>query len=247
MILSRITRAVREQNWFAVALEFTIVIAGVVIGFQVTAWNATRNAVELEQIYLERLHDDMVRSQSVLESEIARSREWHETGNAIRVALLSGDRDAPGTGWQLNAATRLVVGSPQMGTLNELISGGQMNLIRAPDLRRRIAQTDAELRSYAGYISLMSNNAPAFVYTIQSRLQTGPDDPEDVRFDFEALADDEEFLNALGHMLRLSSVNRYWLEGMLNEVNQLEAVLADTLDRETGPGPERLPEGEAAE
>ena len=42
MILARLSRAVREQNWFAVVLEFVIVIAGVVIGFQVTAWNAER-------------------------------------------------------------------------------------------------------------------------------------------------------------------------------------------------------------
>lgn len=235
MILARIANAIRTQNWFAVVLEFVIVIAGVVIGFQVTAWNATRNAVALEQTYLERLHDDMVRSRSVLENEIARSREWHEDGDAIRVALLTGDREAAGTGWQLNAATRLVVGSPQMGTLNELISGGQMNLIRDPDLRRRIAQTDAALRSYAEYISLMSNNAPPFGYTIQTRLQTAPDDPEHVTFDFEALAEDQEFLNALGHMLRLSSVNRYWLEGMLDEVNELEAALAEALDIEAAP------------
>ncbi|MBI1234126.1 MAG: hypothetical protein GC208_06445 [Alphaproteobacteria bacterium] len=235
MILSRISKAIREQNWFAVAIEFVIVILGVVIGFQITAWNATRNAVALEQIYLERLHDDMVRSRTVLEDEIARSREWHEDGDAIRVALLTGDREAAGTGWQLNAATRLVVGSPQMGTLNELISGGQMNLIRDPDLRRRIAQTDATLRSYADYISLMSNNAPPFGYTIQTRLQTATDDPENVTFDFDALAEDEEFLNALGHMLRLSSVNRYWLEGMLAEVNELEATLAEVLDIEPAP------------
>jgi len=74
-----------------------------VIGFQITAWNATRNAVVLEQTYLERLHDDMVRSRSVLESEISRSREWHADGDAIRVALLTGDREAAGTGRQLNA------------------------------------------------------------------------------------------------------------------------------------------------
>ena len=235
MILSRISKAIREQNWLAVAIEFVIVILGVVIGFQITAWNATRNAVALEQIYLERLHDDMVRSRTVLEDEIARSSEWHEDGNTIRVALLTGDREAAGTGWQLNAATRLVVGSPQMGTLNELISGGQMNLIRDPDLRRRIAQTDASLRSYADYISLMSNNAPPFGYTIQTRLQTATDDPQNVTFDFDALAGDEEFLNALGHMLRLSSVNRYWLEGMLAEVNELEAALAEVLDIEPAP------------
>jgi len=42
MILQRISTAIRQQNWFAVALEFVIVIAGVVIGFQVTAWNGAR-------------------------------------------------------------------------------------------------------------------------------------------------------------------------------------------------------------
>jgi len=44
MILARLTRAIRQQSWFAVALEFVIVIAGVVIGFQVTAWNGERAA-----------------------------------------------------------------------------------------------------------------------------------------------------------------------------------------------------------
>ncbi len=42
MILARISSAIRAQNWFAVALEFVIVIAGVAIGFQTTAWNAER-------------------------------------------------------------------------------------------------------------------------------------------------------------------------------------------------------------
>ena len=42
MILARLSRAVREQNWFAVVLEFFIVIVGVVIAFQVTAWNEAR-------------------------------------------------------------------------------------------------------------------------------------------------------------------------------------------------------------
>jgi len=37
MILARISKAIREQYWFAVGLEFVIVIAGVVRGFQVRA------------------------------------------------------------------------------------------------------------------------------------------------------------------------------------------------------------------
>ena len=39
LIVQRISQAIREQNWVAVALEFLIVVSGVVIGFQITAWN----------------------------------------------------------------------------------------------------------------------------------------------------------------------------------------------------------------
>lgn len=40
MILTRITRAIREQNWFAVALEFIIVVSGVFLAFQASTWQA---------------------------------------------------------------------------------------------------------------------------------------------------------------------------------------------------------------
>ena len=39
MILANLAKAIREQNYYAVFLEFVIVIAGVVIGFQVTSWS----------------------------------------------------------------------------------------------------------------------------------------------------------------------------------------------------------------
>ena len=43
MILDNLTRAFKTQNWFAVALEFVIVIAGVVIGFQVSQFAQERS------------------------------------------------------------------------------------------------------------------------------------------------------------------------------------------------------------
>ena len=49
----------REQNWFAVVLEFVLVIAGVVIGFQVTAWNAERGERESEANHLAYLAKDL--------------------------------------------------------------------------------------------------------------------------------------------------------------------------------------------
>jgi len=58
MILTRLSHAIRTQNWFAVVLEFVIVIAGVVIGFQVTTWNAERQDRTLEAGIICRLVDD---------------------------------------------------------------------------------------------------------------------------------------------------------------------------------------------
>lgn len=42
MILRRFMQHLREQNWFAVTLDLMIVIVGVFLGFQVTAWNDGR-------------------------------------------------------------------------------------------------------------------------------------------------------------------------------------------------------------
>ncbi len=42
MILRRITEHVKAQNWFAVAIDFVIVVVGILIGIQVSNWNSAR-------------------------------------------------------------------------------------------------------------------------------------------------------------------------------------------------------------
>ncbi len=55
MILDNISRALKEQNWLAAGVEFVIVIAGVVIGFQINAWNESRIEHEQERKLIARL------------------------------------------------------------------------------------------------------------------------------------------------------------------------------------------------
>ena len=78
MILARIAKALRDQNWLAVALEFFIVIAGVVIGFQITEWRARQADRDSEAIYLARLYDDMENSVCRISREADNVREWNE-------------------------------------------------------------------------------------------------------------------------------------------------------------------------
>ena len=59
MILRRITKHVKDQNWFAVALDFFIVVAGILIAFQITNWNEAREDRGAEQRYLAELARDL--------------------------------------------------------------------------------------------------------------------------------------------------------------------------------------------
>jgi hypothetical protein len=52
MILGRVTEHVKAQNWFAVGLDFLIVVFGVFIGLQVSNWNDARAFAQEEQEYL---------------------------------------------------------------------------------------------------------------------------------------------------------------------------------------------------
>lgn len=62
MLLRRVTQHVKDQNWFAVGIDFVIVVVGVFIGIQVANWNDARTneyreAEILETIYAELLED----------------------------------------------------------------------------------------------------------------------------------------------------------------------------------------------
>lgn len=46
MLLRRITKHVKEQNWFAVGIDFVIVVVGVFIGLQVANWNDARRTAK---------------------------------------------------------------------------------------------------------------------------------------------------------------------------------------------------------
>jgi hypothetical protein len=59
MIPRRIYDHAKNHNWFAVAIDFAIVVAGVLVAMQIDNWNDARKAAELERQYLVRLATDM--------------------------------------------------------------------------------------------------------------------------------------------------------------------------------------------
>ena len=59
MIMRRIARRLAQQDWFAVAIEFALIVAGVFVGIQVANWNDSRKDRTLEATYLARIAQDI--------------------------------------------------------------------------------------------------------------------------------------------------------------------------------------------
>jgi len=70
MILRRIKAHVEKENWFAVGIDFCIVVIGVFIGIQVANWNEARVNRTTETAYLELLQRDLQTTRQELDARL---------------------------------------------------------------------------------------------------------------------------------------------------------------------------------
>lgn len=141
-ILGRLTQAVRAQNWFAVALEVLIVIVGVVVGFQITAWGNERDLRDREAVQLEALREDFVANREQLtrvfsrqETAVARQQELLRVihGHALRPN--SDSLLAP----LVFSTVTFHRFTPVLGAYEAMLSAGDLRLIRDSELRSNLA------------------------------------------------------------------------------------------------------------
>ncbi|WP_412067970.1 hypothetical protein [Rubrivirga sp. IMCC43871] len=148
-ILGRLSQAVREQNWFAVALELVIVIAGVVIGFQVTAWGQARANVAKEQAYLRQIVADLDMSVARLDREQPFFAETDRDAALLVQAFRTPERPELDSllHWRQWAGyyrfPRVVT-----ATADGLAATGDLALIRDDSLRSVLAMLPSEVQGF---------------------------------------------------------------------------------------------------
>lgn len=141
MLLRRITEHVKAQNWFAVAIDFFIVVVGVFIGIQVSNWNVARSEREFDQRYMHRLHDE------IETSDAANSLITNEL--TLTVALASEVAEIVSGNEGINSLTRdqcdavfashiYRPGRVSIPTVDELIASGRVSIISDDPLRKAI-------------------------------------------------------------------------------------------------------------
>ena len=132
VLLRRVIEHVKAQNWFAVGIDFLIVVVGVFIGIQVSNWNAVR----VDQIralgYLERIDANLDADMKDIEK---RTEFWRQVADYGATGLNyaeTGDAGDHST-WELVLAyfqsSQVAELIPSQATYDELKSAGELGLI----------------------------------------------------------------------------------------------------------------------
>lgn len=91
MIPRRVYEHAKAHNWFAVAIDFLIVVLGVYIGIQVSNWNESRAAYGRETEFLRELRDEIVENNSALDARIAYTKLVIAAGERMSDFLVASD------------------------------------------------------------------------------------------------------------------------------------------------------------
>ncbi len=158
MILHRLSRSLKEQNWAAIWIEFVLLVAGVFLGIQVANWNAARADEVRARAYLARIH---VNLRADLQSIQRRETMWRKVitygKGAIRYAE-TGER-VDGSAWKtvlaFYQASQLWQWVTADSTYQEMRSGGELGLIRDQGLRDALSQYYLENGSGTAYLFML--------------------------------------------------------------------------------------------
>lgn len=143
MILRSVTKHVKDQNWFAVGLDFFIVVVGVFFGLQVSNWNAERFERTQERDYLVRLHGDFV------ESINGQARDLNFLGRQLSdQAIIIKSLDAcavtsdDAAAFQRGINTLGYINPPRIvrRTVDEMIAAGRTDIIRNEALKGQLSE-----------------------------------------------------------------------------------------------------------
>ena len=138
-ILGRLAEAVRQQNWVAVVIEVLVVIVGVVVGFQVTAWGNERAARAQERELLQGLRAELAANVDRVAAEHRRT-----VAQARRVLAWTGPDPADVPAATMDTLVTSLISEvpayhPAMGEVHAMTGAGQLGLIRDDSLRAMLA------------------------------------------------------------------------------------------------------------
>lgn len=244
MLLRRLVRNLRKQEWSVLGIEFVVVVVGIFLGLQVDGWNEARKERRAEGVYLERLAADM---DEMIEANAVRERQTTRLRSALfvlesldRCELAEADRELFEFAIVSHQGMRRFV--IIRATYDEMVGSGALARLGNIELKNAVSALFAEAdaaEDMLRYFSADLGRASDIIWQSVSLFveRDGPPPAamtdeellavqvtETVRYDFDALCRNAPFRNAMVEVVD-SNTDRLRLSGelqtRLQEVKQL--------------------------
>lgn len=232
MILRKLADALREQNWFTVILEVSIVVIGIFIGLQVDNWNQTRKDRIDERSFIARLHEEIDGSSEFLQTLGNRQQA---TSQSIKSALDTVFARANGNALSDDECTAigrsafLLTVTVDLPSVQELASSGRISIIQ--DIEMRLALAKFQQLSASTKNLLVSGRATHLFVKYPEIVQTEgywSEQEDEVRLryrcDLLAMRNNKAFLSDLS--LNADSFDGVYNKGVQRELDQLDKIHA---------------------
>ncbi len=242
MILRKLADAMRRQDWFTVALEIVIVMIGIFLGLQVSAWNQSRIDRAEEAVFLQALYQDVLELEKNSTQLIATRIE---ALNALGTAadILHGR-----TEWRdlteiecdaLSTSHSPGIVATSLPSWTALRDAGRTSILRNRELRQGLATLTQKRESLDRIMDVaeiqnqnLQSQHPEFfeIKPVRSELE---DSPRRIHFltetscDAKAFSQNQEAMNALAsNMNRFSAVvNRFGIVPWAEQVTKIRIIL----------------------
>jgi hypothetical protein len=239
MILRRVMEHVKTQNWFAVGIDFVIVVTGVFIGIQVSNWNEVRKEGADRQLYIAQLIGDL---EDIERRAKHTAQEYANRALAANrvMEFLRSERAAPDDPEQferdLGLVGRASVPVPRSAAVIELLSTGRLGSMLTGEARFEVVRFDQFMQSAERASEVISDIRRDSNKTLQEKVSTIfrlSDDGRELldsrlEYDLEAMRADPAMSPSLSSLLFLHRIEFGWR----TDIAERAATLRERLEAE---------------
>jgi hypothetical protein len=214
--------------------EIILVMIGILLALQINNWNEHRKNNTIEQVTLESLKSDLGSALVQLDEKIEQNRGYRSL-DSILLDVIHFKKDISTD--SLETLTLLHIFSPgfdpELGTLNEILSTGKMEIIQNRTLRKHIStwnkymdeleEVDGKLAHYDLHVK-----DPLYLKHLPYKNRLGQQFPKsNFEWNSKALLQNIEFENMLANYIIYSAIQynrlldiKYNINEMITLINQ---------------------------
>jgi hypothetical protein len=202
MIVRRVTEALRRQDWAAVAIEFALVLVGVLLAFQINEWSSEREASAERRAATDRLLSEAEETVVYFDqASTQRTALVRDLSYALEQLQNRSWRQADQARMQ-NALTRsvyLASPAPPSAVYDDLVASGMLGKIGDPGVRSAIGAYRSNLALLTKLIDYIRQIAPKLdrEESVRYVYDASGSRPARLEIDFAALEQDRKLLSSL--------------------------------------------------